>query len=125
VLHQRGKLVSSRSLRPSKTPLVIRLQDMLHHRGRVLNKAFNRAIAENKFRGHHREVFPIKVNQLREVVEEILAAGRPFHYGLEVGSKPEMYAALAMHTDPASSATATRTTPSSGRRSWAASWTSG
>lgn len=85
-----------------KMPLVIRLQDMLHHRVRVLNEAFNRAIAENKFRGHYRGVFPIKVNQLREVVEEILEAGRPFHYGLEVGSKPEMYAALAMHTDPES-----------------------
>jgi arginine decarboxylase len=85
-----------------KLPLVIRLQDMLHHRVRVLNEAFNRAIAENKFRGSYRGVFPIKVNQLREVVEEILDAGRPFHYGLEVGSKPEMYAALAMHTDPES-----------------------
>ncbi|MCS6899280.1 MAG: biosynthetic arginine decarboxylase, partial [Myxococcales bacterium] len=85
-----------------KLPLIIRLQDMLHHRVRVLNEAFNRAIAENKFRGSYRGVFPIKVNQLREVVEEILDAGRPFHYGLEVGSKPEMYAALAMHTDPES-----------------------
>jgi arginine decarboxylase len=85
-----------------KMPLVIRLQDMLHHRVRVLNEAFNRAISENKFRGNYRGVFPIKVNQLREVVEEILEAGRPFHYGLEVGSKPEMYAALAMHNDPES-----------------------
>lgn len=85
-----------------KMPLVIRLQDMLHHRVRVLNEAFNRAISDNKFRGQYRGVFPIKVNQLREVVEEILEAGRPFHYGLEVGSKPEMYAALAMHTDPES-----------------------
>jgi len=85
-----------------KAPLVIRFQDMLHHRVRVLNEAFNRAIADNKFRGQYRGVFPIKVNQLREVVEEILDAGRPFHYGVEVGSKPEVYAGLAMHTDPES-----------------------
>lgn len=82
-----------------KTPLIIRFQDILHHRVRVLNEAFAKAIAENKYRGTYRGVFPIKVNQLREVVEEILEAGRPFHYGIEVGSKPEMYAGLAVHTD--------------------------
>ncbi|NUN92683.1 MAG: biosynthetic arginine decarboxylase [Verrucomicrobiae bacterium] len=83
-----------------KAPLVIRFQDILHHRVRVLNEAFNRAIAENKYRGQYRGVFPIKVNQLREVVEEILDAGRPFHYGVEVGSKPEVFAGLAVHGDP-------------------------
>jgi arginine decarboxylase len=82
-----------------KTPLIIRFQDILHHRVRVLNEAFAKAIAENKYRGSYRGVFPIKVNQLREVVEEILEAGRPFHYGIEVGSKPEVYAGLAVHTD--------------------------
>jgi arginine decarboxylase len=82
-----------------KAPLVVRFQDMLHHRVRVLNEAFNRAIADNKFRGNYRGVFPIKVNQLREVVDEILEAGRQFHYGIEVGSKPEVFAGLAMHTD--------------------------
>jgi arginine decarboxylase len=82
-----------------RTPLIIRFQDMLHHRVRVLNEAFNRAIADNKYRGSYRGVFPIKVNQLREVVGEILEAGRPFHYGIEVGSKPEIFAGLAVHTD--------------------------
>lgn len=82
-----------------KAPLIIRFQDILHHRVRVLNEAFGRAIQENKFRGSYRGVFPIKVNQLREVVEEIVEAGRPWHYGIEVGSKPEMFAALALHTD--------------------------
>jgi arginine decarboxylase len=47
-------------------------------------------------------VFPIKVNQLREVVEEIMDAGRPFHFGLEAGSKPELTAAIAIHSDPES-----------------------
>ena len=82
-----------------KAPLIIRFQDILHHRVRVLNEAFANAISENKFRGLYRGVFPIKVNQLREVVEEIVDAGRPWHYGIEVGSKPEMFAALAVHTD--------------------------
>jgi arginine decarboxylase len=56
-------------------------------------------------------VFPIKVNQLREVVEEILDAGKPYDFGLEVGSKPELFAGLACKTRWAasSSATATRT----------------
>ena len=82
-----------------KAPLIIRFQDILHHRVRVLNEAFVKAIQENKFRGVYRGVFPIKVNQLHEVVEEIVEAGRPWHYGIEVGSKPEMFAGLAVHTD--------------------------
>src|SRR3954447_10572434 len=71
-----------------KAPLLIRFQDLLRHRVETLNSAFNDAIAEHKCRGSYRGVFPIKVNQLREVVEEILDAGRPFNFGLEVGSKP-------------------------------------
>ena len=46
----------------------------------------------------YRGVFPIKVNQLREVVEEILDAGKPFNFGLEVGSKPELFAGLALQS---------------------------
>jgi arginine decarboxylase len=82
-----------------QTPLLIRFQDLLRHRVEALNAAFNNAIAEQNYGGVYRGVFPIKVNQLREVVEEILDAGKPFNYGLEVGSKPEMFAGLAVHTD--------------------------
>ena len=82
------------------TPLLIRFQDLLRHRVETLNNAFNSAIIEHQYRGSYRGVFPIKVNQLREVVEEILDAGKPFNYGLEVGSKPEMFAGLAIHSDP-------------------------
>ena len=81
-------------------PLLIRFQDLLRHRVETLNQAFLRAIKEQNYRGAYRAVFPIKVNQLREVVEEILDAGRPFHHGIEVGSKPEVFAGLAVHTDP-------------------------
>jgi len=83
-------------------PILIRFQDLLRHRVEGLNQAFIRAIAEHNYRGMYRGVFPIKVNQLREVVEEILDSGKPFNYGLEVGSKPEMYAGLALHSDPES-----------------------
>src|SRR5437763_3010758 len=84
------------------TPLLIRFQDLLRHRVENLNNAFANAIAEHNYQGRYRGVFPIKVNQLREVVEEILDAGRPFNYGVEVGSKPEMFAGLAIHSDPQS-----------------------
>jgi arginine decarboxylase len=84
------------------TPVLIRFQDLLRHRVEMLNASFTKAIADNNYRGLYRAVFPLKVNQLREVVEEILDAGRPYHHGVEVGSKPEIYAGLAVHNDPES-----------------------
>jgi len=83
-------------------PLVIRLQDLLRHRVESINRAFQTAMSEFGYRNEYRGVFPIKVNQLREVIEEIVDAGQQFHFGLEVGSKPELVAALAMHKDPES-----------------------
>jgi arginine decarboxylase len=80
-------------------PLVLRFQDLLRHRVETINKAFAAAIAEFGYHAPYRGVFPIKVNQLREVVEEIMEAGRPFHFGIEAGSKPELLAALAIHRD--------------------------
>ncbi len=80
-------------------PLQIRFQDLLRHRVRSLNLAFRNAIEETQYQNVYRGVFPIKVNQLREVVEEILDAGREFHHGIEVGSKPELIAALAVSED--------------------------
>ncbi len=79
-----------------KFPLLIRFQDILRHRVECLNKAFQSSITEFNYQGKYRGVFPIKVNQLREVVEEILDAGKPFNFGLEVGSKPELFAGLAL-----------------------------
>jgi len=83
-------------------PLVIRFQDLLRHRVETVNRAFHSAMQEFGYRNHYRGVFPIKVNQLREVIEEIVDAGAQFHFGLEAGSKPELIAALAMHKDPES-----------------------
>src|SRR5213596_781143 len=83
-------------------PLVLRFQDLLRHRVESVNWAFKKAIEEFGYKNHYRGVFPIKVNQLREVIEEIVDAGQQFHFGLEAGSKPELVAALAMHQDPES-----------------------
>ena len=83
-------------------PLVIRFQDLLRHRVESVNRAFQTAMSEFGYRNQYRGVFPIKVNQLREVIEEIVDAGQQFHFGLEAGSKPELVAALAMHKDPES-----------------------
>jgi len=83
-------------------PLVVRFQDILRHRVVTINEAFREAIEEANYTGTYKGVFPIKVNQLREVVEEIVDAGKPYHFGMEAGSKPELLAALALHEDPES-----------------------
>ena len=58
-------------------PMVIRFQDLLRHRVIQLNEMFAQAIRQEGYKGEYRGVFPIKVNQLREVVDEIVAAGKP------------------------------------------------
>jgi len=93
------EVVSEARTRGLSFPLVIRFQDLLRHRVESVNLAFQNAITEFDYRGQYRGVFPIKVNQLREVIEEIVDAGQQFHFGLEAGSKPELVAALAMHKD--------------------------
>ncbi len=87
------KEAKSMGLRP---PLTIRVQDLLRSRVIQLNEAFRAAIKDEAYDGIYRGVFPIKVNQLREVVEEILDAGEDYDYGLEAGSKPELLIALAL-----------------------------
>ena len=78
-------------------PLTIRIQDLLQTKVKELNESFREVIAEESYSGAYRGVFPIKVNQMREVLEEILAAGEAYNYGLECGSKPELMIALANH----------------------------
>jgi arginine decarboxylase len=79
-------------------PVLIRFQEILRARVRRLNEAFQAAVAEAGYGNVYRGVYPIKVNQLHEVVEEVLDAGRPFNMGLECGSKAELIAALP-HVD--------------------------
>lgn len=80
-------------------PLLLRFQDLLQSRVRQLNEAFRKAIDASGYQNRYRGVYPVKVNQLREVVEEILDAGQPYDYGLECGSKAELIATLAYASD--------------------------
>jgi arginine decarboxylase len=91
-------VIEEAKARGLKFPVLIRFQDILRHRVESINMAFRNAITEFNYQGRYRGVFPIKVNQLREVVEEILDAGKPFDFGLEVGSKPELFAGLALQS---------------------------
>lgn len=86
--------------RGTQLPLLIRFGDLLRWRIDELNEGFENAIAEGKYQGVYRGVYPIKVNQQQEVIEEITRYGRKYHYGLEAGSKPELIAALAYMHDP-------------------------
>ena len=96
------EVVNEATERGLNFPLLIRFQDLLRRRVQELNEEFRAAIAESGYQAQYRGVFPIKVNQLREVVEEIVDAGMPYNYGIEVGSKPELFAALAIHRNPES-----------------------
>ena len=77
-------------------PAVIRFQDVLRSRVEDLNKAFNDAILENNYCSEYKGVYPVKVNQMREVVEEIVDAGNSYSFGLEAGSKAELMSILSM-----------------------------
>src|SRR5512140_1684758 len=81
-------------------PCIVRFQDLLRSRVKQLNEVFRSAIAQHNYGGRYFGVYPIKVNQMREVVDEIVDAGAPYHYGLEAGSKGELLIVLAMNTDP-------------------------
>ncbi len=80
-------------------PLLVRFSDVVGDRIRKLNESFRRAIEEYEYDGTYRGVFPVKVNQQRHLVEEIVEFGRPWQYGLEAGSKPELLIALAVMQD--------------------------
>ena len=80
-------------------PLLIRFSDILRHRLGDIHDAFQAAIAQHSYNGRYTCVYPIKVNQQRQVVEEVLAFGGPFDFGLEAGSKPELLAVMAMATN--------------------------
>ena len=80
-------------------PVVVRFHDILRSQVSSLNNAFRNIIKEADYNGVYQGVYPVKVNQMREVVEEIVEAGKPFNYGLEAGSKAELLTVLAMNTN--------------------------
>lgn len=80
-------------------PVVVRFHDVLRSQVENLNTIFRNTITEAEYQGQYQGVYPIKVNQMREVVEEIVDAGAPFNYGLEAGSKAELITALALNNN--------------------------
>ncbi len=93
------EVVEQLRARDLTAPVVIRFSDILRHRLRRLHDAFAAAIAENDYGGSYSAVFPIKVNQQRLVVEEVYRGSADLGFGLEVGSKPELLAVMAMTED--------------------------
>ena len=94
------ELVENLGQRGVRTPLLIRFNDILDSRVRGLNDCFREAIDEVDYRATYRGVYPIKVNQQRHVVEELIHFGAPEKLGLEAGSKPELLIALALLDTP-------------------------
>jgi len=96
------KLVDQLQLRGIQLPTLIRFRDVLQHRIEDIHNAFQAAIAQHEYTGRYACVYPIKVNQQRQVVQEILEFGSRFGFGLEAGSKPELLvvAALASNDTP-------------------------
>ncbi|HZF10059.1 MAG TPA: biosynthetic arginine decarboxylase [Thermoanaerobaculia bacterium] len=80
-------------------PLLIRFSEIVNARVVELHQAFHRAIEEYGYLGIYRGVYPIKVNQDRYLVQRLVEYGRPYHFGLEAGSKPELLAVMAMLED--------------------------
>jgi len=81
-------------------PLLIRFSDILRTRIKNLCESFQNAIQEYNYKAVYRGVYPIKVNQQRQVVATIVDAGQPYHFGLEAGSKPELLTTVATLKDP-------------------------
>ena len=96
------QLVDDLQLRGIHLPTLIRFRDILQHRLKDIAEAFQAAIAQNEYSGRYICVYPIKVNQQRQVIEEVLHFGRQYGFGLEAGSKPELLvvAALADNDTP-------------------------
>ncbi|MCC8166248.1 MAG: biosynthetic arginine decarboxylase [Planctomycetes bacterium] len=93
-------LVDEIRLRGLELPVLIRFTDILRHRFKVIHDAFQHAFNTYEYGGQFRPVYPIKVNQHRHIVEDIVNLGAPYHHGLEAGSKPELLIAIAHHRDP-------------------------
>ncbi|HEX3657678.1 MAG TPA: biosynthetic arginine decarboxylase [Pirellulales bacterium] len=90
------QLVDDLQLRGIDLPILIRFAEILKHRVGEIHSAFQHAMREHQFKGDYCCVYPIKVNQQRQVVEEVLEFGKPYRFGIEAGSKPELLAVVAL-----------------------------
>jgi arginine decarboxylase len=93
------ELVDELQLRDVSSPMLIRFPDILVNRIGKMAECFQKAAEEYSYKGESYIVYPIKVNQMRPVVEEIVTHGRQYNIGLEAGSKPELHAIIAVNTD--------------------------
>ncbi|MHC4882991.1 MAG: biosynthetic arginine decarboxylase [Planctomycetota bacterium] len=94
------KIVSELKNRGLEVPVLLRFSNILRDQITRINHSFHKAIGDAGYQGNYRGVYPIKVNQQQQVLEDVTRFGEPFHYGLEAGSKPELMAAIAMLDDP-------------------------
>lgn len=93
-------LMDDLGLRGLNPPVLIRLTDILHARIEELQGAFSKAVEEYGYKGRYHGVYPVKVNQSKQVVEDIVEFGRPHGFGLEAGTKAELLIVLACLHNP-------------------------
>jgi len=96
------ELLDEMLLSDVSTPVLVRFPDILDDRIITISKCFKLASEEYEYKAQNFIIYPIKVNQMRPVVEEIVSHGKKFNIGLEAGSKPELHAVIAINTDPES-----------------------
>lgn len=93
------EVIDELQLRDVSTPVLLRFTDILDSRIEKMASSFKAAAEEYNFKAQNFIIYPIKVNQMRPVVEEIVAHGKKFNIGLEAGSKPELHAVIAINPD--------------------------
>jgi len=94
------ELIDELLIRDVSLPVLLRFPDILDNRIETISSCFEKASKEYGFKGSYFNIYPIKVNQVRPVVEEIMRYGKKFNIGLEAGSKPELHAVLAITQNP-------------------------
>lgn len=93
------ELMDELMVRDVSNPVLIRFPDILDNRIKTISNCFKAAAEEYQYQAQNFIIYPIKVNQMRQVVEEIVSHGKKFNIGLEAGSKPELHAVLAINTE--------------------------
>jgi len=94
------EIIDELQLRDIETPVLLRFPDILDNRIEKISTCFQKAAKEYNYKAQNHIIYPIKVNQMRPVVEELISHGKKFNIGLEAGSKPELHAVIAINTDP-------------------------
>ncbi len=93
------ELVDELELRDVESPMLIRFPDILDSRIKKIASCFEKAIEEYEYKAQNFMIYPIKVNQMQPVVEEIISHGKKYKIGLEAGSKPELHAVIALNME--------------------------